>query len=609
MKRSQSPWKWLLFGLLAVLLPSIALLPMLVGDTSRFGDRVAAELSAWTGGKVEFTGPVRVSLFPDVSVRGELKMRDSARLPLVESFEVKEAKVSLDLIDLLRGRITIDALRLLKPRITLRNQAAPAVVAAGMPEAQISKLLAAAPVRALHVRKARIRLGKAYGGSIKDIYAHLDVGEETGAVSGFGSFTFKGTTVRYALEGGSPNKTETAESVPISLTLSSKPFKAKISGTASMASAFKLDGDMQAETDDLRKFLKWVGIALPEGESLKRFTASGSFHLSGPTLTFDDGTFVLDGNKAIGLLAVTLAPARPRLEATLAFGRLVLDPYLGPSEAPADATGPPRPSQTTLLDGALLNYFDADLRISAAEIAAGRLKLGRGGFTVTAKDGVVSGDVGELELCGGSADGRIGVDVTQTPRQLDLVANLADISLDTCLNPLELKVPIKGTGNLKAELSSRGIDLDDLTQNLNGTLTLAARDGAVPVDFARLLAATPPLDGSGWSGDSGSSFSQLDADCQVAAGQIRCQSLNLRTPRGSVSGTGSVDLPKKTLDWSLSVANDIDEAKASHLTQQTTPEISIRGSLLQPVIRRADRPTLGEGSPRAAPMAPQALPH
>jgi inner membrane protein involved in colicin E2 resistance len=57
MKPSQLRWKWLLFGLLAVLILVIALIPWLIGDTSRFGDRVAAELSAWTGGDVRFNGP------------------------------------------------------------------------------------------------------------------------------------------------------------------------------------------------------------------------------------------------------------------------------------------------------------------------------------------------------------------------------------------------------------------------------------------------------------------------------------------------------------------------------------------------------------------------
>src|SRR5262245_51809979 len=100
MKPSQLRWKWLLFGLLAVLIVIIALIPWLIGDTSRFGDRVAAELQAWTGGEVKFTGPVRVTFLPDVSVRGPMEVEGSKRLPALESLAAREAKVSLDLVDL-----------------------------------------------------------------------------------------------------------------------------------------------------------------------------------------------------------------------------------------------------------------------------------------------------------------------------------------------------------------------------------------------------------------------------------------------------------------------------------------------------------------------------
>jgi AsmA protein len=607
MKPSQLPWRWLLFGLLAVLILGVALIPRLIGDTSRFGDRVAAELSSWTGGEVKFTGPVLISFFPDVSVRGELELTDSSRLPLMQSLIAKEAKISLDLVDLLRGRVTIDTLRLLEPKITLREGAWPGASAGQAPQALIANLLTGAPLRVLHVRKGRIALSHAYGGSIREIYAHFDAGEETGAVSGFGSFAFRDVTVRYSLESGSPTAAADAESLPVTLTITSKPIRAKINGTASYAGELKLDGDVQAEIDDLRRFLNWVGMDLPEGESLKGFSAAGAFHLAGSTLTFDDGSFTLDGNNAVGLLAVTAAPLPPRIEGTLAFDRLVLDPYLG--NGPASAPGAPPAIQGSPFDQSLLRYFDADLRISAAEIDAGAAKLGRGGFTITAKQGAVTSELGELELCGGSAEGRLSVDLARATTPLNLVVNLAGVSLDSCLQPLGFAAPFKGTGGLKAELSTEGSDVAELTRNLTGTIKVDARDGAVPVDFARLLATTAPLDNDGWSRDAASSFDQLNADCSLSAGHIWCQTLSMQTPGGRFSGAGDVDLPKQTLDWSLSVGSRNSAVNSAQQTEEDTPKVSIRGSLSQPMIRRADRPTLGEGSLQTSPMEPQVLPH
>jgi len=117
----------------------------------------------------------------------------------------------------------------------------------------------------------------------------------------------------------------------------------------------------------------------------------------------------------------------------------------------------------------------------------------------------------------------------------------------------------------------------------------------VPVDFARLATGSTPISAEGWSRDDVTAFDQLDADCQLGSGHVWCQSLSMQTPRGTIAGSGDVDVSKQTLDLSLTVANRVEPASASQPTQGEAPKVSIRGSLAQPTIRRADRPTLGEG--------------
>jgi len=56
MKPRQISWKWLLLGLIAVLLAGLATLPRQFGDQARLAARVTDALSAWTGGEVKLTG-------------------------------------------------------------------------------------------------------------------------------------------------------------------------------------------------------------------------------------------------------------------------------------------------------------------------------------------------------------------------------------------------------------------------------------------------------------------------------------------------------------------------------------------------------------------------
>lgn len=600
MKPRQIPWKWLLLGLIAVFLAGLTVLPRQFGDSTRLTARVTDALSTWTGGDVKLTGPLSVEYFPDVAIKSGFEVTNASRLPLVRSIATGNARLSLDLAELLFGRIKIDALRLISPDITLKE--APSLVMGPDQtlQAKVANLLSGVPVGVLRLRNGTIHLPTADGTeTINKIDARFDVSSGTGAMSSTGSFQLRGETVRFALESGTPTTTADGLHMPASLTLTAAPIAAKIAGTASIGTGLRLDGDVQAEMNNARDFLRWTGIPLPPGKSLQRMSATGAARWNGTTLTFDDGTFTLDGNEAVGALAVTPGP-RPRVDGTLAFDRLALDPYLGGS-APTGAN-PEQDAQP------LLKYLDADLRISAGEITAPDVVLGRGGFTINAKQGSIAGDVGELELCGGSATGRVGLDMSQEPAKATLTATISGVPVEDCLKQLALDVPVNGTGGLRAELSAEGRNYDELTQAVVGSFKVNAENGAVPVDITRLLTAVAPLDGNGWSRNGVTFFDHLTANCRLGPGHIWCDTLTMQTGQGTISGSGDVDLGQQTIDWNLFIADHARPLSASRLSTESPPRIAISGALSQPMIRRADRPTLGEGSVQANPASGQVSP-
>jgi AsmA protein len=598
MKPRQRPWKWLLLGLVVLLVIGIVALPRLIGTSSDLRDRVAAALSAWTGATVTLTEPLTVRYFPPLSLRGGFVLTNATKLPWISSIAARDVKMSLSLPELLMGRVKIEALRLGRPTITLKADAAPTAPVEQTAEALVTNGLAAAPVGVVRVRHGTIKT--ASGERVaRDFDARFDASDGTGALTALGSLTFRDETIHFAIDSGKISETDEGQSAPVTLTITSVPVTAKLSGTARFADGFSLDGDMSAEMGDARRFLNWVGMDLPQGESLKNLTAEGPVHWAGSTLIFDDGTFSLDGNEAVGLLAITTG-MRPRVEGTLAFERLVLDPYLGTGETAA--IGEP------LFDWALLKHFDADLRLSAADIQASALKLGRGGLTITAKDGAISSEVGELELCGGEVAGRVGLDLSGPRTKAAFAGTLSDVAIETCLKPFALDIPVKGTGAVKIDVSTGGRTLEELIRGLAGDLKMTAHDGAVPIDFPQLIAGTP-LDGMSWSRDAVTPFQSLDADCRLSAGHIWCQVFTMQTPRGLVSGSGGVDVGKQTLDWDFLIANPVAPLNTSQLVMETPPRVTIRGPLTQPLIQRANRPTLGDGSTQSSPGMVPVSPH
>jgi hypothetical protein len=161
---------------------------------------------------------------------------------------------------------------------------------------------------------------------------------------------------------------------------------------------------------------------------------------------------------------------------------------------------------------------------------------------------------------------------------------------------------------LRAELSAEGRTYDELAQGVAGSFKVDAQNGAVPVDITRLLTAVTPLDGDGWSRNSVTLFDQLNANCRLATGHIWCDTFTMQTSRGVISGSGDVDLGQQTIDWNLFVADHARPLSASRFSTESPPLISISGALSQPMIRRADRPALGDGSVQTNPASNQVSP-
>ena len=580
MKPRQSPRKWLLLGLFALLIVAVVAIPRQIGTSAQLRDRIGADLAAWSGGTVTLTEPLSIRYFPPLSLRGGFILRNATKLPGIDAVTAPDVEFSLDFPELLLGRTKIDALRITNPNITLKGADTPVPK-----DSLITTALVNPPLGAVRVHRGTVKT--AFGVPVvKSLEVRIDPKGRHGALAALGSFGYRGETVAFSIETGNVSETEDGAQVPATLKVTAAGATAQFSGKVRAADGLEADGELDAEISDARQTLNWLGISLPEGESLHDVTASGTAHWSGTTLTFDRGTFSLDGNEAVGLLVVT-ASERPRIEGTLDFERLVLDPYL--------VSGESQSSKDALFDRVILKYFDADLRLSAAEIAASTLELGRGGLTLTAKDGVISSEVGALELCGGQAMGRVSLDVSRTRTEASLAGGLSGVAVDTCLALLDLEVPTKGTGALKVDVSTGGETPDELIRNLVGKFEIAAQDGAVPVDFSA-LASGADKGKAGWSQDAATAFETLDANCQLSAGHVWCQSFTMQTPQGTISGSGGVDVGKQTIDWDFLIANPVAPLNASQLVMETPPRVTIRGPLTQPEVRGAGRAASGNPS-------------
>lgn len=615
MKPRRLPWKRLLLLLVGICLIGIGLLPWLIGDTSAFGDRVAAKLERWTGGEVRLTGPVALRYFPNISINSGLEMRNPKSADLPAKMRCENVRIALSLPHLLLGRLVVKSVNLTQPEMTFEQTSPAGPEGWHRAEAGLVKLLGKRPFHVLRIEDGTVRLTSPTGNArIEHLSLKLDLGDEGERTDGYGSFIWKGEPVRFTYETGLDAETiRTASSdgpVPLNITVESAPFTATLEGVGHFRPDFEMEGNMTAAIADLRGFLRWVGLAELEGLGLQDISVAGDFRTNDKTLIFEEGRYSADGNAATGLLAVGFGGARPRLEATLAFDTLDLNPYLGPAvpenemqtEDSPEETGavsalvpspssPPAGNSTDgtpagpIFDWPLVKLADADLRFSAGTISVRDLQLEGGAFTLAAQDGVVIGDIADLEICGGVASTRFTIDITAPTRNADLSGSLEEIDIAPCLQLFALDMPVQGRVGFKGQLKTSGQSWSDFLHRMTGDMELEAKNGSLPVDIGSLMSEDVPIEKVGWATVPATNFGRLNASCRMAAAQIWCQRFSMETPQGPVSGSGRIDFASNSLNWDVLLPTELTSRKAQ-ASAQVLRKVIIRGPLGEPVISR-----------------------
>ena len=153
-----------------------------------------------------------------------------------------------------------------------------------------------------------------------------------------------------------------------------------------------------------------------------------------------------------------------------------------------------------------------------------------------------------------------------------------DAQLGEVWRELETQVPVEGELDLELDLRARGRSPRALAASLEGALGLAVERGRIQ---SRLFGLTTkhPL---GWlfARSTRRGYSRLDcviARFDVRDGLAEARTLLVDTPDAIVTGAGSLDFTRETIDLRM------QPGQASHLVRLATP-FTIRGDLAAPSV-------------------------
>lgn len=262
---------------------------------------------------------------------------------------------------------------------------------------------------------------------------------------------------------------------------------------------------------------------------------------------------VLDDTRIEGSLAITDL-ARRALRFDLSADGIDLDRYLPPGQRPA-AVSPGAGAAGA--GSSALNALTAAGRLRIGQLTAAGLRLSELDLTLDADGGLLRLEPLSANLYGGRYTGKAQLDARRSPARLSLDESLQGVQLAPLLRDLTGKEErISGRADVRARLQADADSADSLKRSLAGQADIRIADGAVKgVNVAQLMReASARLRGQpapGAGGPNETDFTALTATLRIAAGVVRNDDLDLRSPLLRIGGNGSASLLSETIDYRL----------------------------------------------------------
>ena len=325
--------------------------------------------------------------------------------------------------------------------------------------------------------------------------------------------------------------------------------------SATSKDALQVKSGLTLSTDSLRDVLETLGITLKIADAnvMGPFRLTAEAQQFGQTISLDKLELNLDDLRVKGGAQLVQGKV-PSVSANISMNALNVDRYMPPvSDKPsakqaADSANP--------LGALFAANVDAQLQIS--ELVAQKVKMTDVLVEAKSKDKQLRVYPMKAKLYGGDFSGDIKIDARKKEPFIQAKKVLRNVQLGPMLNDRMAFDKLVGLGDIEADMSVRGLDEAAIRNSLNGTASFNFRDGAVKgVNIAKLIRQAGALLGVQSSGEvsdqNQTDFTSLSGSIKAVNGVVSNSDLSAMSPLLRVSGKGSVNLPKDTVDYRLAV--------------------------------------------------------
>jgi len=528
--------------------------------TDRIADLATQRIATSLGREVRLTGEVRPRLWPYLGIRaegvfiGNPDWVDGGPLIAAEALSVRVPWSAV-----VARAVSVDEITLVSPDITLvraadgrtswdfsSGQAPPSTPAAESDTAGVTSF----SISAVRIEGGRLVFrdeGSGHTFTLSDVEADLAM-PATAPASVAMTAVLNGTELSLDATMGDLDALIAGAISPVTTSLEWSAGALSLDGQMSLAPA--LSGAISVDASDfspLAAILDRDIPDLPEGYGRERVALSGNITLASEGSThLRDGRLTLDETELALALDILPGDDRPLIRGAITGARLAV-PDMDGADAPASGgAGAGAGWSTAPIDVSGLFAADVELALAVEVIEAAGLQVGPVDLRATLTNGRMVFDIDRMGTYGGTlagqfvVNGRNGLSVGG-----DLI--LAGVQLSPLLSDLADYDRLSGTGSASAQFLGVGNDMATIMSSLSGQGDLSFGAGAIAgFDLAGMIRN---FDTSFRGEGQSTVYDSVSANFTVANGVLSNDDLRLDAPWGEVTGAGTVDLGRQTLDY------------------------------------------------------------
>lgn len=475
----------------------VAALP-LFASTRIVRDRIAWEMSAWSGFRVTIQGSPRIEVWPKFrAILSDVTLSQWTETDAPPVIEAERVEVDLSAMAALRGDVVFSTARLVRPtirvqratngfylpaiptggRITRSIDTARGVVSDDPAKPDLSKL-PADPFGTVEFRDGR--MVALIGGKEIEILSSLTGQANWAAMNSNATMTatgiWRGESVAVDFASPNPLVLFAGGAAPITLSFKAAPATFSFDGMASMSENGYFDGQAKFAAPSLRRVLEWSQAGIAPSAAIGSVSVASKVTASAGRVKFENTTVALDNNPGMGALDFSFGETLPVISGTLAFDTLDLRSFLS-AFTPLAPTGESGPGE---IDTSFADKVNLDLRLSAAHATAGPVQLADVAATAQVKNGLAVFDISDASAYGGNIQSSLRFDRKPEGTQVEIRLLASDVdggAFATAAGMTRL-VPV-GTATVSVILKGPGKSWDSIFENADGSVTATFGPGAL----------------------------------------------------------------------------------------------------------------------------------